>query len=158
MPLTLKSLKKKQLWFIKIVGFLFFLFLFPFKRPDSQPRCDARQKSTRFMEETPSLLKPDYLQIMSFAACRDLCILCTSITNEDSSWGAKQGSGDSLKKICIYILRVYVIWYVSEIRIWLVHIPPQTLFHHAAGEGDCSGVAAMLKRKHNNIHRCFKHR
>lgn len=40
---------------------------------------------------------------MSFTACRDLCILCSSITNEDSSrWGGKRGSGDSLEKNNIY--------------------------------------------------------
>lgn len=100
---------------------------------------------------------------MSFTTCRDLCILCSSVTNEDSSRGQTGIRGTVLKNkiyiyIYIYILRVYVIWYVSEIWIWLVHVPPQTLFHHAAREGDCSGVAAMLKRKHNNIHRCSRQR
>lgn len=32
----------------------------------------------------------------------------------------------------------------------------QLSFHHAAREGDCSETAAMLRRKHNDIRRCFE--
>lgn len=73
----------------------------------------------------------------------------------DNQWrfimGAEQGSGGSLKKNIHS--SCYVIRYVSEIWIWLVRVPPQTLFHHAARkrEGDCSGLAAMLDKNHSNI-------
>lgn len=42
---------------------------------------------------------------------------------------------------------------MSEIWIWLVRVPPQTLFHHAARkrEGDCSGLAAMLDKIHSSF-------
>lgn len=77
------------------VWILWVSFCFFSKRPDSRPRCDTRLKSTRIMEETPSPFWPHYLQIVSFTACRDLCILF------GNQWrfipgggGGKQGSGD----------------------------------------------------------------
>lgn len=79
------------------VGFL--LCLFPFKRPDSQPRCDAGQKSTWKKSPLPVLTR--------LSANRVLHNMSGSLhpLHFDNQWrfimGAEQGSGGSLKKIPI---------------------------------------------------------
>lgn len=94
---------------------------------------------------------------------RVICKSCRSLNplHFSNQWRFTMGGrtgiwGQSLKKTKKSFLRVMSsdMWVKSGFDWSTFH--RQLSFHHAAREGDCSGMAAMLRRKHNDIRRCFE--